>query len=35
MDINKIKSRAEKLRFPVNLHNNPYYDMDAPKISDY
>ncbi len=35
MDINEIKARAEDLRTKINYHNNRYYNMDAPEISDY
>ena len=35
MDISEISSRAQQLREQINYHNNRYYNMDSPEISDY
>lgn len=35
MDINFAKSRAQELRKLLEYHNNRYYNLDSPEISDY
>ncbi len=35
MDFNVAKKRAEELTTQLNYHNNRYYNLDSPEISDY
>lgn len=35
MDFNVAKSRAKELTNLLNYHNNRYYNLDSPEISDY
>ncbi len=35
MDFNVAKKRAEELTSQLNYHNNRYYNLDSPEISDY
>ncbi len=35
MDFNVAKKRAEELSAQLNYHNNRYYNLDSPEISDY
>ena len=33
-DVNKVKKRIAELRETINHHNNRYYVLDSPEISD-
>ncbi|MGN0558962.1 MAG: NAD-dependent DNA ligase LigA [Acutalibacteraceae bacterium] len=35
MDLKQASTRAEYLRKELNYHNNRYYNLDSPEISDY